>query len=338
MIELLTIKDIAKKAGVSTATVSKVMNGYDDIGEETKLKVQRIIKENNYRPNANAQSLRTKKSFLVGLFFKDHQDSGLKHPFFRGIISGMEDTLIENNYDMILFAANWEDQFSYLDKCQFRNVDGAVLMGVPKNDPKLPELIEAGIPLVFIDVDIEDKRVSYIISDNIDGAKKAVRHLAELGHEKIAIITGEAITVPTQMRLKGYREEMEAQNASINEDWIIEGRFSVDGGYEAMQKLLKIEDRPTAIFCQGDEIAIGAMKAIKEAGLKVPDDFSIVGFDDIEISQYLNPALTTIRQQKEEMGIEAADMIIKLINHKEEKVEPEVIKTKLIERSTTKKL
>jgi len=159
-----------------------------------------------------------------------------------------------------------------------------------------------------------------------------------LGHEKIAIITGEAITVPTQMRLKGYREEMEAQNASINEDWIIEGRFSVDGGYEAMQKLLKIEDRPTAIFCQGDEIAIGAMKAIKEAGLKVPDDFSIVGFDDIEISQYLNPALTTIRQQKEEMGIEAADMIIKLINHKEEKVEPEVIKTKLIERSTTKKL
>ena len=209
---------------------------------------------------------------------------------------------------------------------------------MPKNDPKLPELIEAGIPLVFIDVDIEDKRVSYIISDNIDGAKKAVRHLAELGHEKIAIITGESITVPTQMRLKGYREEMEAQNASINEDWIIEGRFSVDGGYEAMQKLLKIEDRPTAIFCQGDEIAIGAMKAIKEAGLKVPDDFSIVGFDDIEISQYLNPALTTIRQQKEEMGIEAADMIIKLINHKEEKVEPEVIKTKLIERSTTKKL
>jgi len=335
---MLTIKDIAKKAEVSVATVSKVMNGYDDIGEVTKAKVLKIIKENNYRPNANAQSLRTNKSFLVGLFFKDHQDSGVKHPFFRGIISGLEERLLENNYDMILFSANWEDQFSYLEKCQFRNVDGAILMGVPKDDPKLPELLKAKIPSVFIDLDISDAKASYIISDNEKGAREAVRHLAELGHQKIAVIEGEEITIPTQKRLAGYKAEMKAQNLEIKDDWIIQGRFSVDGGIKAMEKILKLEDRPTAIFCMGDEIAVGAMQTIKEAGLNVPDDFSIVGFDDIEISQYLNPALTTIRQQKDEMGIEAANMVLEMINNPEKKVEAEIIDTEFVLRNSTKKL
>jgi len=335
---MLTIKDIAKKAEVSVATVSKVMNGYDDIGEVTKAKVLKIIKENNYRPNANAQSLRTNKSFLVGLFFKDHQDSGVKHPFFRGIISGLEERLLENNYDMILFSANWEDQFSYLEKCQFRNVDGAILMGVPKDDPKLPELLNAKIPSVFIDLDISDDKASYIISDNEKGAREAVRHLAELGHQKIAVIEGEEITIPTQKRLAGYKAEMKAQNLEIKDDWIIQGRFSVDGGIKAMEKILKLEDRPTAIFCMGDEIAVGAMQTIKEAGLNVPDDFSIVGFDDIEISQYLNPALTTIRQQKDEMGIEAANMVLEMINNPEKKVEAEIIDTEFVLRNSTKKL
>src|SRR6056297_205532 len=335
---MLTIKDIAKKAGVSVATVSKVMNGYDDIGEVTKAKVLKIIKENNYRPNANAQSLRTNKSFLVGLFFKDHQDSGVKHPFFRGIISGLEERLLENNYDMILFSANWEDQFSYLEKCQFRNVDGAILMGVPKDDPKLPELLKAKIPSVFIDLDIFDDKASYIISDNEKGAREAVRHLAELGHQKIAVIEGEEITIPTQKRLAGYKAEMKAQNLEVKDEWIIQGRFSVDGGVKAMEKILKLEDRPTAIFCMGDEIAVGAMQTIKEAGLNVPDDFSIVGFDDIEISQYLNPALTTIRQQKDEMGIEAANMVLEMINNPEKKVEPEIIDIEFILRNSTRKL
>jgi len=335
---MLTIKDIAKKADVSVATVSKVMNGYDDIGEVTKAKVLKIIKENNYRPNANAQSLRTNKSFLVGLFFKDHQDSGVKHPFFRGIISGLEERLLENNYDMILFSANWEDQFSYLEKCQFRNVDGAILMGVPKDDPKLPELLKAKIPSVFIDLDISDDKASYIISDNEKGAREAVRHLAELGHQKIAVIEGEEITIPTQKRLAGYKAEMKAQNLEIKDDLIIQGRFSVDGGIKAMEKILKLEDRPTAIFCMGDEIAVGAMQTIKEAGLNVPDDFSIVGFDDIEISQYLNPALTTIRQQKGEMGIEAANMVLEMINNPGKKVEAEIIDTEFVLRNSTKKL
>ena len=335
---MLTIKDIAKKAGVSVATVSKVMNGYDDIGEVTKAKVLKIIKENNYRPNANAQSLRTNKSFLVGLFFKDHQDSGVKHPFFRGIISGLEEKLLENNYDMILFSANWEDQFSYLEKCEFRNVDGAILMGMPKDDPKLPELLNANIPSAFIDLDISDDHASYIISNNEEGARKAVRHLVEQGHQKIATIEGEQITIPTQKRFNGYKSEMKAQNLEIKEEWIIQSRFSVDGGYQAMKEILALKDQPTAIFCQGDEIAIGAMKAIEEFGLSVPADFSIVGFDDIEISQYLNPALTTIRQKKEEMGIEAADMVLELINKPKKKVEPEVVDTELIVRNSTRKL
>ena len=185
---------------------------------------------------------------------------------------------------------------------------------------------------------MSDERASYIISDNEKGARKAVRHLADLGHQKIATIEGEEITVPTQKRLAGYKAEMEAQNLEIRDEWVIQGRFSVDGGYQAMKEILALENKPTAIFCQGDEIAVGAMQAIKEAGLKVPDDFSIVGFDDIEISQYLNPALTTVCQKKEEMGIEAAKMVIELINNQEEKVEPEIIDTELIVRNSTRRL
>ena len=335
---MLTIKDIAKKADVSVATVSKVMNGYDDIGEVTKSKVLEIIRENNYRPNANAQSLRTNKSFLVGLFFKDHQDSGVKHPFFRGIISGLEERLLENNYDMILFSANWEDQFSYLDKCEFRNVDGAILMGMPKDDPKLKELLDARVPSVFIDLDIEDEMASYVISDNKEGARKAVSHLAELGHKKIAIIEGEQITIPTHKRLEGYKAELKERNLEINEEWIIQSHFSVDGGYESMQEIMSLKNKPTAVFCMGDEIAVGAMQAIKEAGLKVPDDYSIVGFDDIEISQYLNPALTTLKQKNDMMGIKAADMILEMINNPKAKADPEIIDTELIIRNSTKKL
>lgn len=335
---MLTIKDIAKKAGVSVATVSKVMNGYDDIGEVTKAKVLKIIEETNYRPNANAQSLRTNKSFLVGLFFKDHQDSGLKHPFFRGIISGLETTLVENNYDMILFSTNWEDQFSYLEKCEFRNVDGAILMGMPKDDPKLVEFLEAKFPAVFIDLDIVTENSSYVISDNKIGARKAVRHLIELGHQKIAIITGESITVPTRERLIGYKLEMAAQNLKIRDDWIIEGHFSVNGGYESMQKILELPEQPTAIFCQADEIAIGAMQAIEARGLSVPADFSLIGFDDIEISQYLNPGLTTVCQKKEAMGSAAANMILDLISKSEAGVEPIILETELIIRNSTRKL
>jgi LacI family transcriptional regulator/LacI family purine nucleotide synthesis repressor len=211
-------------------------------------------------------------------------------------------------------------------------------MGMPKDDSKLPELLNAKIPSVFIDLDISDDKASYIISDNEEGARKAVRHLVELGHKKIAIIEGEQITIPTQKRLAGYKAELKAQNLKVRDEWIIQGRFSVDGGFKAMEEILALKERPTAIFCMGDEIAVGAMQAIKEAGLKVPDDFSIVGFDDIEISQYLNPALTTIRQKKGEMGIEAAKMVLEMINHPEEKVEPEIIETELILRDSTKKL
>lgn len=335
---MLTIKDIAKKADVSVATVSKVINGYDDIGEATKTKVLKIIDANNYRPNANAQSLRTNKSFLVGLFFKDHQDSGVKHPFFRGIISGLEKKLLENNYDMVLFSANWEDEFSYLEKCEFRNVDGAILMGMPKEDSNLEELLNSKIPSVFIDLDISTNKASYIMSDNIQGARKAVRHLADLGHSKIAVIEGEEITIPTQKRLAGYKKEMKAQNLRVEDKWIIKGKYSVEGGYQAMQQILKLKDQPTAIFCMGDEAAIGAIKAIKAAGLSVPADYSIVGFDDIEISHYLNPSLTTVKQKKETMGIEAADMILNLINNSKKEIQPQIIKTELIVRNSTKEM
>ncbi len=335
---MVTIKDIARKANVSITTVSKVMNNYSDISEETKKKVQKIIEDNNYRPNANARSLSTNKSYSIGLFFKDHQNSGLRHPFFRDIIYGLEQEFCNFGYDLILFSNKWGDKFKYLEKCNHRKVDGAILMGMPRTDADLKELLEAKIPSMFIDLDILGETASYVMSNNVKGAKLAVKHLYELGHRKIATIMGENMTKPAQDRLEGYKEALKEYDIPFRKEWSLEGEFSEKYGFKSMQKLIEQKERPTAIFCQGDQIAIGAIKAIHKSKYDVPADFSVIGFDDIEISRYIEPQLTTIQQNKFEMGKKAAKQLINIINHPEEKYSPVILPTKLVKRKSCRKI
>ena len=335
---MTTIKDIAKMANVSVTTVSKVINNYSDISPETKRKVLKIIENNNYRPNANARSLSMNKTYSIGIFFKDHQNSGLSHPFFRNVIYGMEKQFSEYGYDMILFTSKWDDRFKYVEKCEHRNVDGAILMGMPKSADDLDSLLKSNIPSVFVDLDVVGKNSTYVMSDNIQGAKDAVNYLVNIGHQKIGMITGEKMTKPAQDRLKGYKAAMNDNNLNYNNNWIIEGEFSEDGGYKSMKKLLSLDNKPTAIFCQGDNIAFGAIKAINESNYKVPDDFSIIGFDDIEISSYIEPKLTTIRQDKYKMGKTSAELLINMINKPDNIYKEIILPTELIVRDSCKKL
>ena len=335
---MTTIKDIAKLAKVSVTTVSKVINDYSDISPETKKHVLKIIDQNNYRPNANARTLSTNKSYAIGLFFKDHQNSGLHHPFFREIIYGLEREFSEYGYDLILFSSKWGDKFKYVEKCNHRNVDGAILMGMPKSDEYLDQLIKAGIPAVFVDLDITGDNATYVMSDNIEGAVKAIDYLVELGHEKIGMITGEKMTKPAQDRLTGYKKALKNNGLDYNSDWVIEGRFSETGGYNSMEKIINLDEHPTAVFCQGDKIAFGAIKAINNSKYKVPEDFSIIGFDDIEISSYIEPQLTTIHQNKFKMGKITAELLIKMINNPDKKYSPVIIPTKLVERKSCAKV
>ncbi|HBR35666.1 MAG TPA: LacI family transcriptional regulator, partial [Firmicutes bacterium] len=170
-----TIKDIAQKAGVSVATVSKVLNNYSDVSQKTKDKVAQVIKENNFRPNAVARSLTTNKSYTIGVFFTDHFNTGLHHPFFHEVIFGMEKALGSHGYDLLYFAdRKWGENFSYREKCKNRQVDGVILIGVSRDDPNLSELLDSDLPVVFIDIDILGRRSSYVMSDNKKGAAEAV--------------------------------------------------------------------------------------------------------------------------------------------------------------------
>ncbi len=333
-----TIKDIARKANVSVTTVSKVINNYEDISTATREKVMKIIDETNFRPNANARSLITNKSHAIGIFFKDHYNSGLQHPFFRSIIYGLEQKFCDAGYDLVLFSSKWGDNYRYLEKCRYRQVDGAILMGMPRSDKSLDDLVKSNIPTVFVDLDIIGKNATYVISDNIQGAEMAVEHLYDLGHRRIAMIMGEKMTKPAQDRLLGYQQSLNKYNLEYKQDWIVEGEFSEDGGYSSMEKILKMEKKPTAIFCQGDEIAIGAIKAIKDNNLSVPGDFSIIGFDDIEISSYIDPGLTTIHQNKFEMGLKAAELLLRIANNPRKSYSPAIMPVSLVERDSCRKI
>ncbi|HKL43459.1 MAG: LacI family DNA-binding transcriptional regulator [Halanaerobiales bacterium] len=336
---MTTIKDIAQIANVSTTTVSRVINNYPDVSDKTRKKIKKIIQEKNYRPNSVARSLSTNKSNSIGIFFTDHFNSGLHHPFFREVIYGMEKSLGNKGYDIVYFTnRHWGEKFSYVEKCKDRNVDGVALMGVLKNDPNIKKLLNSNIPSVFVDVDISGNYSSYVISDNIEGSKKAINYLYDLGHRKIGMLMGIDTSKTSQDRLKGYKQALTELNLSFNKDWVFDGKYSEEGGYKAIKNMLKLRSYPTAIFCQSDGMAIGAMKAIEDSSLKITDDFSIIGFDDIEASRYVKPPLTTIAQNKEKMGSSVSKLLIKMIEEKKQNVDPIKLPVKLIKRESCSKI
>lgn len=335
---MTTIRDIAKLADVSVTTVSKVINNYSDISEETRQKVIQVMKKENYEPNAIARSLSTSKSFSIGLFFNYNFTRGLHQDFFHSILFGFETNLGEKGYDFLYFSDfQRKKTCDYVAKCQHRHIDGALLMGIPLSDKHIDELLKSDIPSVFIDVDLVSKNATYLTCDNVGGAETAINHLYNIGHRKIGMITGLQYTKPTQDRMRGYQQAVHNLQIPYRTEWIVNTEYSEVGGYKAMHQLLALMERPTAIFCHSDSIAIGAIKAIRDAGLNVPDDFSIVGFDDLMISSYIKPKLTTVRQDTYLMGSKAADLLSELINYSEKSISPIVLPTRLVERESTKK-
>jgi len=333
---MLTIYDIAKKAGVSAATVSKVLNGRTDVGKNTAQTVKRIIDELGYQPNSIARGLATKISKTVGVFFQDHLNTGLRHHFLQDILASFKDVIGENGYDLIFFANNHpENQAETFEaRARNRNVDGLFLLSVPRTDPNLAGVAQSGIPCMSIDLDLIGPNANYLCSDNIGGAMMAVEHLIDKGHTKIAFISDIFVTKPGYDRLIGFRKAMEKHKLPIVDDWILPGDFSEKGGYLSTKQLLENNHLPTAIFCAGDMMAIGAMEAIRERGLKIGKDMSLIGFDDVSLLKYVTPGLTTIRQKKEEMGQTAAKELLKLIHDPNYSASPITIETELVIRDT----
>lgn len=337
---MLTIYDIAKKAGVSAATVSKVLNGYTDVSAKTVEKVQKICEEMGYRPNSVARGLATKKSMTIGIFFTDHLNSGFRHPFLQDLLASFKEVVGQAGYDLVFFSDDSPEYqlSSFYERARHRNVDGVFLLGVPRTDPNLHSLARSTLPSMAIDLDFIGPRAGFITSDNIGGAMKAVDHLVEMGHRDIAFISDVFSTKPGQDRLIGFRKAMQQHNIPIQSEWILDGDFTEMGGYHSCCKLLEKDQLPTAIFCAGDMMALGAIRALDEKGIRVPDDISIIGFDDLALLRFVRPGLTTIRQNKELLGKSAARELLKMMRDTNYfPATSSLIDTELVIRETVRK-
>ncbi|MDP9729545.1 LacI family DNA-binding transcriptional regulator [Alicyclobacillus tolerans] len=333
---MTTIYDIAKRAGVSPTTVSKVLNGYPDVSLKTRGKVQRIMSELGYQPSAAARSLATNRSMTVGVFFQDHVNSGLRHPFLHDVLASFKDVVGGKGYDLLLFSDAERENFpsGFEARAKHRDVDGLLLVGVPRTDPGLVALARSRIPVVSIDLDLIGSRASYLMSDNLGGTRAAMSFLLNNGHRKIAFIGDRLGTKPGHDRMLGYQQSLQELDLPFRSEWMLDGDFTEVSGYEAMKKLLQVSELPTAVFCASDMMAIGAFRALQEVGKKPGQDISVMGFDDIELARYVTPSLTTVRQNKEEMGRLAAFELLELMAREDKPPTVITVDTEIVVRES----
>lgn len=327
---MVTIYDIAKHSGYSIATVSKTLNN-KSVSEQARKKILKAVEELHYTPNSSARTLATNKSWMIGVVFGENLGIGIAHPFFSQVIEGFKKHVELYNYDLLFVSRHMGLQQETYRHLQHRGVDGIVIIQSFGVDEM--KNIDMAIPTVYIDRPSEEPGTVY--SDNRSGSRLAVNHLVENGHSKIAHIMGNQSNYAGIERAKGFKQAMNDQGLSIPDNYLVDGGYySQAGGREAMIRLLSLEERPTAVYVAGDEMAIAAIKVIKESGLRVPEDISVVGFDDIQLAQHIDPPLTTIRQDKELIGQQAAIMLLDKITNKDTN---HVNKTKMVPVSLVKR-
>ncbi|MFT8348424.1 LacI family DNA-binding transcriptional regulator [Clostridium saccharoperbutylacetonicum] len=330
----VTIKDIAKLANVSHTTVSRALNNSPYINEETKVKIKALAKELNYVPNYSAKSLVLLKSYVIGIFFSSISE-GTSDTFFHEIIKGVN-KVMDKEYNLVIRGI---DDYEYSHPIDNKNFDGIIVVSQSKNDDKfIKTILEKNIPTVVINRNIDDDKIINIMSDDTKGSYDAVAYFIENNHKRIALIEGNKEFESSSYRRKGYIKALEDNKIPINEELIISGKYDLQSGYISMNKLLELDEKPTAVFCSNDDIAVGAMKAISESGLRVPDDISIIGFDDSNFCNYVTPTLSSVKKDSLTMSKYGGTYILNLINNKEIDRNKVFIESKLVMRKSVKKL
>lgn len=332
---MTTIKDVAKHAQVSTATVSHVINGTRFVTDETKNKVLLSMEALNYKPNAVARSLRKKESMIIGLVIPDNTN-----PYFAEMAWSIELASRNQGYSIILCNSDGDIQKEtfYINLLIEKQVDGVILVSAGESTENFRILQESEIPTVMVDRNSPNVNTDSVQIDNAVCGEIATSHLITLGHKRIACITGPREVTPSYDRLIGYQKALKKNNIPIDEYYIIKGDFKPHGGYLAAKKLLQLENPPTAIFACNDLMAYGVIHAFTEAEYSIPQDLSLVGFDDIYLSTYVNPPLTTIRQPRIEMGREAVNSLIKRMKNNVHFSRSILLSAELIVRSSTMRL
>ena len=307
----MTIKDVAKRAGVGIATVSRTLHGSSQVSPETAARVLKVVEELGYQPNTTAQSLVSGRSHMLGLVVSD-----ITNPFFPELVKGFEDVALQNGYDVLVASTNYDPARTALcvQRMIERKIDGVAIM-TSEVDPSLTDtLARRKVPLVFLDVGRVGKGVSNVKVDYGEGIAQAVEHLSGLGHHRIAFISGPSLLASARERRDMFITRLQDPCVGRRREVLIEeGNHRVDGGLEAMQRLLEREPRPTAVIASNDLTAIGAMRAIRQQGLRVPEDISVVGFDDIQMAEFTEPPLTTVRLLRTEVARLACDALLQSI-------------------------
>lgn len=310
---MTTITDVAKRAGVSSTTVSHVLNNTRFVSDETRKQVEQAIEDLNYRPNALARSLRRGDTKTIGLIVPD---SG--NPFFAEVGHFIEITAFKAGYNVILCNTenNPKKESLYIDVLIKKQVDGVVFVSTGEYSDTITNLLEMQIPMVVLDRDFPSKEVDVVLTDNMHGGYLATKHLISLGHNQIGCISGPSFINPSNERIIGYKKALEEANIPINPELIITGDFSPQSGWNDAHTLLTSKDPPTAIFACNDMMAIGVLRKAAELECSVPNNLAVVGYDDIELASYTNPPLTTIQQPKLKMGQATIECILNRITRK----------------------
>ncbi len=320
---------------VSHTTVSRSLNDSPLISKETKEKVKEIAKKYNYRPNVNARSLVLSKSYNIGLFFSTLR-TGTTANFFLNAVRGVN-TVIKGKYNLAVEAVDDLDDYHQISKKYF---DGILVMSQSPNDDEfIAHVIREDIPLVVMNREIMGQKVATVLSDDLQGAYQITKYIIDCGHRDIAIIEGKPEFRSSSKRKQGFINAHNDAGIEFNEGYAVAGRYDLESGYIAMQKILDASERPTAVFCSNDEMALGAMKAIKQREIDMPDTISIAGFDDMGFTAYLTPALTTVLRPIEEMSKESTQILLNKIEQSEDiNFAIKHFNTQLVIRDSIKKL
>ncbi|WP_025820185.1 substrate-binding domain-containing protein [Shewanella marina] len=329
---MATIKDIAKLAGVSTSTVSHVLNKTRFVSEEISLKVLQAVSELNYAPSALARSLKTNHTKTFGMLVTTSTN-----PFFAEVVKGVEQACYEQGYSLILCNTEGDPLRINLNLSTLlqKRVDGLLLICSEVEAKAFGQLNHyPELPMVMMDWGPTDFNCDKIQDNSLLGGYLATQHLIEMGHTEIACICGPLDKVPAAQRITGFKQAMQDANLTINPDWIITGNFECDGGVAAYQALKQCQQQPTAAFICNDMMAMGFIHAANKDGISIPQQFSIVGYDDIELARYLSPALTTISQPKRLLGQKAVELLIDKISSKRAETQTIALEPSLVIRDS----
>jgi LacI family transcriptional regulator len=328
----VTILDIARAAGVSYQTVSRVLNGKPDVAADTRARIDDVIRELGYRPSDLARGLRSKSTRTIGLLVPDSAN-----PFFAEIAKGVESAGFAAGYSVILCNAAKDParEYEYLELLQSKGVDGLIFIAASPDIAHLRPRVEAGLPVVLFYRDAEGLPVDTFQVDNSFAGRLAAQHLIALGHRHIACIQPASEATPSGRRVDGFRNTLREAGIDLPPVLMPRGDNLLSGGERAAYELLASEQHFTAIFAANDAMAIGAMRTLREAGLRIPHDISIMGMDDIVLASYVDPPLTTLYQPKQEAGEQAARALIARIEGQTVEPRNTVLECRLVERAST---